>query len=140
MWGRSVITPSDAEEVRQESKSDVDNEKEATTPQSQTYPGVMEEEHTPITPLRNGWPPLHPPKPSVKWRTGQLHTHTQAKWNVTITPSLNLMSLLATLMGSAHSWCPSECPLATLMGLCMLPTPSDTIGSPKPGFSRGHPS
>jgi hypothetical protein len=51
MWGRPVVRPSDAEEVRQEStflgdESARDGDEEATTPQNQTLAEDMDEEHT----------------------------------------------------------------------------------------------
>jgi hypothetical protein len=74
-------------------------------------------------------------------------------------PLLGPASPLATLMVSPHSWRPSECLLATLMGLYTLPssqaghcvwyhlkrlTPNDTIlstfGFPELDLPGGHPS
>jgi hypothetical protein len=79
-------------------------------------------------------------------------------WNVTITPSWDSTSPLATLMGSLYSWRPNERPLAILMGLYTSPIsgwamslipfvtthPNDTIlfafGFLKSNFLGGHSS
>jgi hypothetical protein len=55
MWGRPVIRPSDAEEVRQESESLVEESAEerneaVSTPRDEAFTEDMVEEHTPWTP------------------------------------------------------------------------------------------
>jgi hypothetical protein len=54
MWGRPVIRPSDAEEVRQESaflgdESVGDDDEKVTIPQNQTLAEDMDNKHTPRT-------------------------------------------------------------------------------------------
>jgi hypothetical protein len=64
MWGRPVIRPSDAEEVRQESASSgeeyaEERDEDVSTPQDEAFTEDMVEKHTPQTPSteRPGTPP-----------------------------------------------------------------------------------
>jgi len=60
-------------------------------------------------------------------------------WDVTITPSWYPEFPLATLMRSPYSWCPSKCPLVTLMALCTLPPISGWAMALIP-FATTHPN
>jgi len=64
MWGRPVIRPSDADEVRQESvssgeESAEERDKDVSTPHDEAFVEDMTEEQTPRTPSteRPGTPP-----------------------------------------------------------------------------------
>jgi hypothetical protein len=63
MWGRPVIRPFDAEEVRQESAEERDED--VSTPQDEAFAEDMVEEHTPRTPSTER--PGTPPPPSYDY-------------------------------------------------------------------------
>jgi hypothetical protein len=82
MWGRPVIRPSDAEEVRQESESLVEESAEerneaVSTPRDEAFTKDMVEEHTPRTPSieRPRTPP--PLAMIVKWSMLHLQNHAR---------------------------------------------------------------